>query len=73
MHPIEIETLIGQNGVICLPDEFQHAFGKHARLVVYLPEQTGLSTKKRRTGSARGILRVVSEDTGHLDDFKDYM
>ena len=73
MQPIEIETHIGQNGVICLPEEFHHAFGKHARLLVYLPKEADPAREKRSPGSARGILRVVSEDAGHLDDFKDYM
>lgn len=31
------------------------------------------SKAERRPGSARGKLRVLSEDDDHLDDFQDYM
>ena len=29
--------------------------------------------KKRRPGSAKGLLSLVSEDDEHLNDFKEYM
>ncbi len=73
MQAIEFETHIDQNGHIYLPEEYQHAYGKFARLVVLLPEQTEMSPKKRQSGSAKGILQVLSEDDDHLKDFKGYM
>lgn len=73
MHNIEFETRIGNNGHIYLPEQFQHVYGKIARLVVVLPEQVEPLKKKRQPGSAIGILKVLSEDNEHLDDFKEYM
>jgi bifunctional DNA-binding transcriptional regulator/antitoxin component of YhaV-PrlF toxin-antitoxin module len=73
MQAIEFETMIDKNGHIYLPKEFQHAFGKFARLVVLLPEQDKIISKKRQPGSAKGILKIVSDDEGHLNDFKEYM
>jgi len=73
MQAIEFETRIDQNGRIYLPEEFHHAYGKFARLVVLLPEQTDSPKKRRQPGSAKGILKVLSEDDEHLDDFKEYM
>ena len=73
MQAIEFETRIDKNGHIFLPEEFQHAYGKLARLVVLLPEQVPPQKKRRQPGSARGILKVLSEDNEHLDDFREYM
>ena len=73
MQTIEIKTQIDKNGHIYLPKEFQHAYGKFARLVVFLPEQSESLQKKRQPGSAKGILQVLAEDDEHLDDFKEYM
>ncbi len=73
MQVIEFETWIDKNGHIYLPEKFQHAYGKSARLLVLLPEQVGRTPKQRRPGSAKGILRILSEDDEHLDDFKAYM
>lgn len=73
MHAIEFETRIDKNGHIYLPEKFQHAYGKLARLVVLLPEQVETPKKKRQPGSANGILKVLYEDNEHLDDFKEYM
>lgn len=73
MQAIEFETQIDTNGRISLPVEFRHAYGKSARLLVLLPEQTEPDKKQRRPGSARGILRIVSEDDEHLKDFEAYM
>ncbi|SLM33102.1 hypothetical protein MTBBW1_90004 [Desulfamplus magnetovallimortis] len=73
MQAIEFETTIDKSGQIHLPDEFQHAYGKFVRLVVLLPDESTSITKKRKPGSAKGILRVLSEDDEHLNDFKDYM
>lgn len=73
MQAIEFETRIDKNGHISLPEEFQHAYGKFSRLLVLLPEQTEPARQGRRPGSAKGILKVVSEDDEHLDDFKAYM
>ena len=73
MKAIEFETMIDKNGHVYLPETFQHAYGKFARLVVILPEENTPRKKRRRPGSAKGILRVLSEDNAHLDDFKEYM
>jgi bifunctional DNA-binding transcriptional regulator/antitoxin component of YhaV-PrlF toxin-antitoxin module len=69
MHTIEFETRIDNDGHIYLPDKFRHVYGKAARLVVVLPEPVETPKKKRRPGSAIGILEVLSEDNEHLDDF----
>lgn len=73
MQAIEFETRIDKNGHIHLPEAFQHAYGKSARLVVLLPDQPEHPTKSRRPGSAKGVLAMLSEDDGHLEDFKEYM
>ena len=73
MQAIEIETRIDKNGYIHVPEEFQHIYGKYARLVVLLPEEVKLPSKKRQPGSAKGILKVLVEDDKHLDDFREYM
>lgn len=62
MEAIEFETRIDKNGQICVPEEFQHAYGKLVRLVVLMPEQGEPTRKKRQPGSAKGILKVLSED-----------
>lgn len=72
MQAIELETRIDQNGHIYLPEEFQHTYGKFVRLVVLMPEQAG-AKKKRQPGSAKGVLKMLSEDAEHLDDFGEYM
>ena len=73
MQAIESETRIDENGHTYLPEEFQNAYGKRARLVVLLPEQAETPKKRRQPGSAKGILKMLSEDDEHLDDFKEYM
>jgi len=73
MQAIEFETRIDKNGHIYLPDKYQHAYGKLARLVVLLPEQVETQKKSRQPGSANGILKLISEDDEHLNDFKEYM
>ena len=73
MQAIEVETWIDKNGHIYLSEKFQHAFGKSARVLVLLPEPTELPKKRRRPGSAKGILTILSEDDEHLDDFQAYM
>ncbi len=73
MQAIEFETRIDKKGHIHLPEEYQHAYGKHVRLVVLMPEQGEPTRKKRQPGSAKGILKVLSEDNEHLDDFREYM
>lgn len=73
MQAIEFETWIDKNGCIFLPEKFQYAYGKSARLLVLLPEQKEPTKKQRRPGSAKGILRILSDDDEHLDDFKAYM
>lgn len=73
MKAIEFETTIEKDGCIYIPKAFQHTYGKFAKLVVLLPEDGEFKRKKRRPGSAKGILQVLSEDNAHLDDFKEYM
>jgi len=73
MQAIEFETRIDKDGHIHLPEEFHHAYGKFARLVVLLPEQAESPNKQRRPGSAKGIIQMLSEDDEHLNDFKEYM
>ena len=73
MQAIEFETQIDKNGRIFVPKEFQYAYGQLARLLVLLPEHAELKMKRRRPGSAKGILKILSEDNEHLDDFKAYM
>ena len=73
MQAIEFETIIDKDGHIHLPEEYQHVYGKFARLVVLLPDQGTTPEKRRKPGSAIGILQVLSEDDEHLNDFKDYM
>jgi bifunctional DNA-binding transcriptional regulator/antitoxin component of YhaV-PrlF toxin-antitoxin module len=73
MQAIEFETRIDEGGRIHLPKEYQHAYGKHVRLVVLMPEHGEPTRKKRQPGSAKGILRVLSEDNEHLNDFRKYM
>lgn len=70
---IEFETIIDKNGHICLPETYQYAFGKFARLVVVLSEEDVPRKKRRRPGSAKGLLHIMSEDDSHLDDFGEYM
>ncbi|MCX5832088.1 MAG: hypothetical protein NT140_09420 [Deltaproteobacteria bacterium] len=73
METIKFETDIDSQGGIHLPEEFRHAYGKHARLVLSLPALELTRKKGRQPGSARGILKVLSEDDEHLNDFKEYM
>lgn len=72
MQAIEFETQIDEHGHIYLPEKFHNAYGKHARLLVLLPDQAEPIIKKRHPGSAKGILTIKSEDDDHLD-FKEYM
>jgi hypothetical protein len=73
MQAIEFETQIDQNGRISLPKEFQFAYGRSARLLVLLPTEKQPPKKQRQPGSAKGILRILSEDDEHLNDFAPYM
>lgn len=73
MQAIEVETWIDKDGHIYLPEKFQYAYGKSARLLVLLPEPVELPKKQRQPGSAKGILKILSEDDEHLGDFQEYM
>jgi len=73
MQAIEFETRIDKNGHIFLPEKFQYAYGRSARLLVLLPEDAESPRKQRQPGSAKGILKILSEDDEHLADFKAYM
>jgi DNA-binding transcriptional regulator/RsmH inhibitor MraZ len=52
MQALEFETKIDKKGRIFLPEEFQHAYGKSARLLVLLPEY-GESLPKTATAWQR--------------------
>ncbi len=73
MKAIEFNTIIDEKGHVCLPDKFQYAYGKSARFLILLPEETESVFKERKPGTAKEILSVLSEDDTHLDDFADYM
>ncbi|NCO60351.1 MAG: hypothetical protein COZ70_09785 [Deltaproteobacteria bacterium CG_4_8_14_3_um_filter_51_11] len=73
METIKFETIVDNKGAIHLPEEFRHAYGKHVRLVLSLKAQDITRGKGRQPGSAKGILKVLSEDDEHLNDFKEYM
>ncbi|MCX6090044.1 MAG: hypothetical protein NTX88_06720 [Candidatus Atribacteria bacterium] len=73
MQTIEFETVIDSKGAIHVPEEFRHAYGKHARLIVVLQAQEVTRKKGRQPGSAKGIFQVLSEDDEHLNDFQEYM
>ena len=45
MQAIELDTDIAQDGSIHLPQNYKHWFGKHAKLIVLLPES---APKKRQ-------------------------
>lgn len=73
MQAIEFNVQIGKNGHIFLPERFHHFYGREARLLMLIPEQTESGKKPRRPGSAKGVLTILYEDDDHLDDFKAYM
>ena len=73
MKTIKFDTIIDSQGAIHMPEEFRHAYGKHAQLVVLLQTQEATQKKGRQPGSAKGIFKVLSEDDEHLNDFKEYM
>ncbi len=73
METIEFETHIDENGHIDLPGVYEHVYGKPARVIILLPDKATYSKKKRKAGSAKGILQVLIEDDKHLDDFEKYM
>ncbi|KOR29624.1 hypothetical protein TI05_07680 [Achromatium sp. WMS3] len=43
------------------------------RPIARLVSQAYTKQHNRIPGSAKGKLRIITEDTAHLDDFKDYM
>ena len=61
MQAIEFETRIDKNGHIYLPEAFQYAYGKFARLVVLLPEQAESPKKTtvpwKRERNPQGVVR----------------
>ena len=71
MQAIEFETIIGKDGHIQLPKEYQDFYGKYARFIVLLPENQKSGRKRRQPGSAKGSLQVLSDNDEHLDDFKE--
>jgi len=73
MIAIELVMTISEDGTIRLPDNYQTIYGQTARFVILLPEATESPSKKRRPGTAKGMLRVAVEDEAHLDGFGEYM
>jgi hypothetical protein len=73
MQTIELQTRISNNGHIQLPKDYGFAYGREAKLVVILPEQETKKTPKRQPGSAKGVLKILAEDSEHLENFKEYM
>ena len=73
MQAIEIDTQIDQDGNIHLPSKYHSVYGKSARLVVLFPALAETARNQRCPGTAKGILRIISEDDEHLDDFSEYM
>jgi len=73
VQAIEFETLIDENGHITLPLKYRKAYGKRARIVVLLQDETEPISRQRHPGSAKGKLTVLSEDEEHLQDFEEYM
>lgn len=73
MQAMEFETTIDATGNIRVPKEFHDAYGKRVRLVVLIDERIGSSKTRRRPGSAKGKLTILSDDDEHLMDFQDYM
>lgn len=69
MRAIEFETRIDENGQVTLPARYRKAYGKRARMVILLPDETESVTKRRRPSSAKGKLTILSEDNEHLKDF----
>lgn len=71
MDKIELRTVIDMNGNVHFPEEFRQYYGKHAKIMVTLTDKQSLP--RRSPGSAKGKLRIVSEDEKHLEDFKVYL
>lgn len=72
MQAIEFEAQIDKDGHISLPKRFQHVYGQSARMLVLLPDVSDPEVpdplvQQRRPGSAKGILKILSEDDEHLD------
>jgi len=73
MRAIEFETQIDEHGHVTLPAEYRNAYGKRARMVVLLPDEVAPLPKRRHPGSAKGKLKILSEDDEHLEDFSEFM
>ncbi len=59
-----------RNITVHLPDEIQP--GEH-ELVLVIDHPPHSSEQRRRPGSAKGKLIILTEDDSHLKDFKEYM
>ena len=67
---LQLSVLVGQLGP---QDEIVIVDGERpvARL---LPAEDALPKKpRRRLGTAKGILHIISDDDEHLNDFEEYM
>ena len=71
METIELETVIDQNGNVHFPEQYRQSYGKWVRVVATVEETP--TPPRRSPGSAKGRLRIVSEDDEHLEDFKEYL
>jgi antitoxin (DNA-binding transcriptional repressor) of toxin-antitoxin stability system len=54
------------------PDE-EIVLTQNDRTVARIVPETAPHRRRRTPGSAKGILKIVSEDEEHLDDFREYM
>jgi len=72
MQALEFETRIDKDGTFICRSNSNTPMGN---LPTWLSSAgTGNSPQKgRQPGSAKGILKVLSEDDEHLDDFREYM
>ncbi len=82
MKAIELETMINQNGTLQIPSDYQHCYGKSAKIIVLFPDieketvvdSMPFKIKKQRVfGSSKGLIKMTEDFDAPLDDFKDYM
>lgn len=82
MKAIELETIINQNGTLQIPSDYQHYYGKSAKIIVLLPDiekeiavdpMPFKINKQRVFGSSKGLIKMTEDFDAPLEDFKDYM
>lgn len=64
MQTIEFETIIGKDGHIQRPKEYQHFYGKYARFIVLLPENQKSGRKDGNLEAPRGSTKWCQKTTG---------